>query len=284
MADLTEVNQWTPGVYQIETSDPVVGGPDGVTNLPIKQLTNRTLWLKEKFESLKTIADRVIQATELSAGMARIATQDAVKAGTETNTMVTPNSLASLYPFRGRAVFSTPGTFDWIVPSGVTHAWVVVIAGGGGGARSITLPGPSGGSGGGVTRKLVSVRRMSSMRVVVGAGGKGAADLNTKGARGGVSAFGNHLYATGGEGGLLDGTAAHGGQGYGCDEHDCIGLAGHPIGNARNDGFLGGAGGGGESGASWNDARKPQTPGHGGGGRGASAAPDGADGRVTVQW
>ena len=64
MADLPEANQWTPGVYQIETSDPVVGGPDGVTNLPIKQLTNRTLWLKGKIESLKTMTDKVIQASE----------------------------------------------------------------------------------------------------------------------------------------------------------------------------------------------------------------------------
>ncbi|RON96522.1 hypothetical protein BK672_08130 [Pseudomonas fluorescens] len=284
MAELPEANQWTPGVYQIETSDPVVGGPEGVTNLPIKQLTNRTLWLKGKIESLKTITDKVIQATERAAGIARIASQNAVKAGTETNTTVTPKTLASLYPFRGRAVFFTPGTHVWDVPSGVTQAWVVVIGGGGGGARSKTLPGPSGGSGAGVARKLVDLRGIASVTITVGAGGKGATDIDTKGGDGGTTLFGTFVYATAGRGGMLDGQAPHGGTGYGGNENDCIGVAGHPVGNASNTGFLGGAGGGGESGASSDDTRKPITPGHGGGGRTSSAAPDGADGRVTIQW
>jgi hypothetical protein len=284
MADLPEANQWTPGVYQIETSDPVVGGPEGVTNLPIKQLTNRTLWLKGKIESLKTLADKVIQATERAAGMARIATKHAVKAGTETNTIVTPKTLADLYPFRGRNVYSQPGVYTWEVPSGVTKAWVVVIGGGGGGARSTTYPGPSGGSGGGIARKLVDLRGLTSITINVGAGGTGASTPDTRGGDGGASAFGNDLSATAGLGGRLDGKAPQGGTGLGGDENECIGFGGHPVGSARNTAFLGGAGGGGESGASWDDARKPQTPGNGGGGRGGSAAPDGADGRVTVQW
>lgn len=284
MADLPEANQWTPGVYQIETSDPVVGGPEGVTNLPIKQLTNRTVWLKGKFESLKIIADKVIHATEKAAGLARIATKHAVIAGTETNTIVTPKTLADLYPFRGRNVYSQPGFYTWEVPSGVTKAWVVVIGGGGGGARSATYPGPSGGSGGGIARKLVDLRGSTSITIKVGAGGRGASTPDTTGGDGGPSAFGNNLRATAGVGGRLDGKAPHGGRGIGGDENECIGLGGHPVGNARNTAFLGGAGGGGESGASWDDPLKPLTPGQGGGGRGGSAAPDGADGRVTVQW
>lgn len=284
MADLPEANQWTPGVYQIETSDPVVGGPDGVTNLPIKQLTNRTLWLKKKIEALRLIADKVVQATEKLPGITRIATQLAVKAGTENSTIVTPQTLASLYPFRGRNVYSTPGVYTWDVPSGVTKAWVVVTGAGGGGARSSKLPGPSGGSGGGIARKLVDVSRMTSVKITVGAGGKGAVDNDTTGGKGGASYFGTSLYATAGAGGLLDGNAPHGGIGVGGDENECIGMSGHPIGNAHNTGFLGGSGGGGESGTSWNDAIKPKSPGQGGGGRGGSAAPDGADGQVTVQW
>ncbi|EIY1731494.1 tail fiber protein [Salmonella enterica subsp. enterica serovar Newport] len=38
-------------MYQLETSDPVVGGPDGVSNKPQKQLANRTQWLKQQLES-----------------------------------------------------------------------------------------------------------------------------------------------------------------------------------------------------------------------------------------
>ncbi|MBH3444874.1 hypothetical protein I5L59_14955 [Pseudomonas moraviensis] len=284
MADLPETNQWTPGVYQIETSDPVVGGPEGVTNLPIKQLSNRTVWLKGKFESLKIIADKITHATERAAGIARIATQVEVKAGTEAGATVSPKHLASLFPFRGCTVFSTPGKHQWKVPSGVTQVWVVVVAAGGGGARSITLPGPSGGSGGGIARKLVNLRGVTSVDIIVGTGGKGATEMNTTGGAGGETFFGTLVYATGGQGGRLDGKAPHGGTGYNGDENDSIGAAGHPLGGAQSPSFVGGAGGGGESAPSWDDPRKPVTPGQGGGGRGGSAAPDGADGRVTIQW
>ncbi|HHR4769111.1 TPA: tail fiber protein [Salmonella enterica] len=48
MGKLTELEQWEEDVYQIETSDPVLGGPDGITNKPAKQLANRTRWLKQQ--------------------------------------------------------------------------------------------------------------------------------------------------------------------------------------------------------------------------------------------
>lgn len=53
MASLPEVAEFTAGVYQIETSDPVVGGVDGVNNLGAKALANRTLWLKGQVEALQ---------------------------------------------------------------------------------------------------------------------------------------------------------------------------------------------------------------------------------------
>lgn len=47
MANLPENNaSWPAGVYQIETTDPVMGGPDGISNKPLKDLTNRTVFLK----------------------------------------------------------------------------------------------------------------------------------------------------------------------------------------------------------------------------------------------
>lgn len=52
MAYLEEVAKWEEGIYQIEETDPVQGGPNGIDNLPNKQLANRTLWLKEQAESL----------------------------------------------------------------------------------------------------------------------------------------------------------------------------------------------------------------------------------------
>jgi hypothetical protein len=50
MADLIELPQWEPGIYQLETDDPVLGGEDGIDNLQAKQLANRTQYLKGQLE------------------------------------------------------------------------------------------------------------------------------------------------------------------------------------------------------------------------------------------
>ncbi|EIB9400216.1 tail fiber protein [Salmonella enterica] len=50
MGKLTESEQWDEDIYQIETSDPVLGGPEGLSNRPQKQLANRTQWLKKQLE------------------------------------------------------------------------------------------------------------------------------------------------------------------------------------------------------------------------------------------
>lgn len=52
MADLPESTEWATGIYQLETSDPVLGGPEGISNLQAKQLVSRTRWLKMKFDAL----------------------------------------------------------------------------------------------------------------------------------------------------------------------------------------------------------------------------------------
>ena len=50
MANLKEQEKWEDGVYQIEENDPVLGGENGITNKPAKQLANRTQWLKKFLE------------------------------------------------------------------------------------------------------------------------------------------------------------------------------------------------------------------------------------------
>ncbi|BDT01654.1 MULTISPECIES: gp53-like domain-containing protein [Enterobacteriaceae] len=50
MANLPETPQWEEGIYQIEVSDPVLGGPDGISNRQGKQLASRTLYLKQLVE------------------------------------------------------------------------------------------------------------------------------------------------------------------------------------------------------------------------------------------
>ncbi|RQU12153.1 tail fiber protein [Burkholderia cenocepacia] len=56
MADLKEESKWEPGIRQFETEDPVQGGPDGVDNIALKQLGNRTRYLKDRADA----ADKVV--------------------------------------------------------------------------------------------------------------------------------------------------------------------------------------------------------------------------------
>lgn len=57
MATLPEQSVWTEGIYQLETSDPVMGGPDGIDNQQAKELANRTRFLKDTLESNKREED-----------------------------------------------------------------------------------------------------------------------------------------------------------------------------------------------------------------------------------
>lgn len=53
MANITEeLNnpQWAEGIYQLETTDPVLGGPNGIANRQAKELAARTQYLKKKQE------------------------------------------------------------------------------------------------------------------------------------------------------------------------------------------------------------------------------------------
>jgi hypothetical protein len=73
MANLPDVA--TPGfpdVYELAVDDPVAGGPDGVDNLPHKQLAERTLYLKQRADST---------ASAVSAVDARVETLEASSVG-----------------------------------------------------------------------------------------------------------------------------------------------------------------------------------------------------------
>nr|WP_253195912.1 hypothetical protein [Burkholderia cenocepacia] len=54
MGKLVESSQWEEDLYQIETADPVEGGPDGVSNKQAKQLGGRTRYLKAQVEQSQT--------------------------------------------------------------------------------------------------------------------------------------------------------------------------------------------------------------------------------------
>ena len=52
MANLNFTRQWAENIYQLETTDPVMGGPDGVDNRQAKELGARTNWLKDQVDGI----------------------------------------------------------------------------------------------------------------------------------------------------------------------------------------------------------------------------------------
>lgn len=83
MANLNEEAQWVNGIYQLERTDPVEAGTDGISNRQAQQLANRTqhlkVWLEDhdaEFETMfqnldKTwIADTYVGDTEHPFGLA----------------------------------------------------------------------------------------------------------------------------------------------------------------------------------------------------------------------
>lgn len=52
MAALPETETYESEVYQIEITDAVIGGPNGLSNTQAKQLANRTKWLKANFDAI----------------------------------------------------------------------------------------------------------------------------------------------------------------------------------------------------------------------------------------
>ncbi|MCX7133096.1 tail fiber protein [Aeromonas sp.] len=53
MANLQEVASWDLGVYQLETNDPVLGGPGGPSNRQGQALANRTAYLKQHVDDIE---------------------------------------------------------------------------------------------------------------------------------------------------------------------------------------------------------------------------------------
>ena len=63
MANLKETAFWEEGIYQFETTDPVLGGENGIDNKPTRQLANRTVYLKQELETAQqSLRNRIISA------------------------------------------------------------------------------------------------------------------------------------------------------------------------------------------------------------------------------
>lgn len=56
MANLTETDEWAESIYEIGLTDPVIGGPDGVANIPHVELARRTQNLRKRLDGLTVVA------------------------------------------------------------------------------------------------------------------------------------------------------------------------------------------------------------------------------------
>jgi len=143
--------------------------------------------------------------------------------------------------------FTTPGSYTWVVPSGITSL-NVTVTGGGGGAGKLAAGGP----GGIVTNPNWPVLPGQTVPIVVGGGGDGANAGYGAGGGGGASSLNVEsawVIAGGGGGGAGAVTPAgggYGGGGAGCGFNGADGLF-DPIGRGGTGGVngIGGIGGAG---------------------------------------
>lgn len=142
MANLPEADEFPAGIYQLELTDPVLGGPPneatkaGVDNIPHQQLAKRTTWLKARVDGL---LGRTFTATGLAQGggtgtanvviSVPVATQIEAETGTENAKAMTPLRVAQAIINRMRmrnvatsGLASGGGTLDGNITVAVTPA------------------------------------------------------------------------------------------------------------------------------------------------------------------
>ena len=75
MATLQETPTWDAGSNQLETSDPVMGGENGIDNRAPRQLANRTLWLKNELaRQIGAVNSGKLGKTENAVSASKLAT------------------------------------------------------------------------------------------------------------------------------------------------------------------------------------------------------------------
>lgn len=124
MANLREENKWEEGIYQLEVTDPVVGGIDGISNKQAKQLANRTKFLKE---SITTLNDGKLDKSAKATDSDKLDGLDS-SAFVQIHGLL-PNGDADLPSYwsglqRGTYYYNAKQRTVANMPAGVTHAHV----------------------------------------------------------------------------------------------------------------------------------------------------------------
>lgn len=203
-----------------------------------------------------------------------------------------PGSIAS-----GLVAFTSPGAHTFTVPpvlrSGRRVPTVTVVGGGGGGCEGPMGVRGAGGGGGGTAIRRAALIGIGSVPIVVGTYGAGSVGVQSVGATGGTSSFGEFCSATGGLGGgaFSSGGGTDGGRG-GAGSGGDVNVSGGFGSDSPNGGAGGGCGDGGScsmgGGARSGSAYGESAAGHGGGGGGGMGGVgrggDGASGLVLIEW
>ncbi|RVT91402.1 hypothetical protein EOD42_22365 [Rhodovarius crocodyli] len=161
MSNLTETAVWAPGVFQLETTTPVLGGPEGPSNTPLLNLANRTAYLKAHVDTLEealptkaplnspdftgsamavTPADgdstRRLATTEWVQGLIRGQTTKNIAAGNTALTAIEAGKSAIILTgnLTGDATVSVPAANGrWTVTNRTTGGFTVTFRAAGGG-------------------------------------------------------------------------------------------------------------------------------------------------------
>lgn len=230
--------------------------------------------------SLATSGSGTITVSGLSTGTSYTFKVYATNAIGNSPQSAASNSVVPTAPVTGQTAYTTPGTYSWVAPSGVTSVSVVCVGAGG----TYGYPagyGASGGGGGGALAYTnnISVTPGNSYTVVVGAG----VPFNYDGVtQAGPSTFnGTSVGAGGGGSGQITGPNYYGIGGvvlYGTGGSGGTGGIGNLSGN-----YPGGGGAGGYSGAGGNGGSDTAgANGSGGGGGGGAARSGGSGGGVGI--
>jgi hypothetical protein len=162
-------------------------------------------------------------------------TGQACQVANGSNTVVSANVTSVQVSCQNQLTYTTPGSYTWTVPSGVTSITVVAIGGGGAGGNA---PNATGGSGAEVT-SVLAVQAGDTVAIYVGGGGGSGLE---GGGGGGLTYVGdgpsNFIIAGGG-----------GGGGGGPFEDGAGGNAGSPGSSGSGGGGGGGGGGAGSNGS-----------------------------------
>lgn len=127
----------------------------------------------------------------------------------KSSTSVDQAILDSGKPPYNKIEYRTPGTYTITIPAGVTAIQGEIAGAGGGGAGNNWVNdapmelGGDGGSGELITQKI-AVTPLSTLTIIVGAGGAGGNFWGRPGGEGGSSSIVNFITARGGGGGLKD--------------------------------------------------------------------------------